>query len=85
MQQRLAVDDLPQHFEKLPPAEKGRDGKFRKRARGEPFRLVNVVMPPPVIEAVYDLAEQAGEYPSTIWRLTGIREGVRNGRDLSNE
>jgi hypothetical protein len=27
------------HFEKLPPAEKGRDGKFKrtKRSGGEPF------------------------------------------------
>jgi hypothetical protein len=36
--------ELPPHFEKLPPAEKGRDGKFKrtKRSGGEPFERICV-------------------------------------------
>jgi hypothetical protein len=39
------------HFEKLPPAEKGRDGKFKrtKRSGGEPFERICVLMPPELV------------------------------------
>lgn len=39
--------ELPPHFEKLPPAEKGRDGKFTrtKRSAGTPFELPSLWKP----------------------------------------
>ena len=52
--------ELPPHFEKLPPAEKGRDGKFTrtKRSGGEPFERICVLMPPELVEAVLEIAEE---------------------------
>jgi hypothetical protein len=46
--------ELLPHFEKLQPAEKGRDGKFTrtKRSGGEPFERICVLMPPELVEAV---------------------------------
>jgi hypothetical protein len=46
--------ELLPHFEKLPPAEKGGDGKFTrtKRSGGEPFERICVLMPPELVEAV---------------------------------
>jgi hypothetical protein len=55
--------ELLPHFEKLPPAEKGRDGKFTrtKRSGGEPE----------LVEAVLEIAEDAELPASTIWRRAG--------------
>ena len=85
--------ELPSHFEKLPPAEKGRDGKFKrtKRSGGEPFERVCVLMPPELVEAVLEIAEDAELPASTIWRravilgLEAARAEAESGIDLSRE
>ena len=85
--------ELPPHFEKLPPAEKGRDGKFTrtKRSGGEPFERICVLMPPELVEAVLETAEDAELPASTIWRravilgLEAARAEAGSGIDLSRE
>ena len=85
--------ELPPHFEKLPPAEKGRDGKFTrtKRSGGEPFERICVLMPPELVEAVLEIAEDAELPASTIWRravilgLEAARAEAGSGIDLSRE
>jgi hypothetical protein len=85
--------ELPPHFEKLPPAEKGRDGKFRRNrlSGGEPFERICVLMPPEVVEAVSEIADDAELPGSTIWRsavilgLEAARAEVESGIDLSRE
>ena len=85
--------ELLPHFEKLPPAEKGRDGKFTrtKRSGAEPFERVCVLMPPELVEAVLEIAEDAELPASTIWRravilgLEAARAEAGSGIDLSRE
>ena len=85
--------ELPLHFEKLPPAEKGRDGKFRqnKRSAGEPFERICVLMPHEVVEAVLEIADDAELPASTIWRravilgLEAARAEAESGIDLSRQ
>jgi hypothetical protein len=85
--------ELPPHFEKLPPAEKGRNGKFTrtKRSDGEPFERICVLMPPELVEAVLEIAEDAELPASTIWRRAVIlgfeaaRAEAGSGIDLSRE
>src|SRR3984893_12686760 len=85
--------ELLPHFEKLPPAEKGRDGKFKrtKRSGGEPFERVCVLMPPELVEVVLEIAEDAELPASTIWRravilgLEAARAEAGSGIDLSRE
>jgi hypothetical protein len=85
--------ELPPHFEKFPPAEKGRDGKFTrtKRSGGEPFERICVLMPLELLEAVLEIAEDAELPASTIWRravilgLEAARAEAGSGIDLSRE
>src|ERR1700730_37658 len=85
--------ELPPHFEKLPPAEKGRDGKFTriKRRGGEPFERICVLMPPELVDAVLEIAEDAELPASTIWRravilgLEAARAEAGSGIGLSRE
>ena len=88
-----APPELPPHFEKLPPAEKGRDGKFKrtKRSGGEPLERICVLMPPELVEAVLEIADDAELPASTIWRRAVIlglevaRAEAERGIDLSRE
>src|SRR5262249_18030199 len=78
-------------FVKLPPADKGRNGKFVKRGRGNPFEMICVLMPPAIVDEVLELAVAAELPAATIWRravilgLDAARAEVEGGIDLSCE
>jgi hypothetical protein len=66
-------------YEKLPPAEKGRDGKFKpnKRSGGEPFERICVLMPPELVEAVLEIADRAnGEKTTKRQAISALAEVV---------